>query len=71
MRVGEILGTALDFVPIVRSVASIVVGIVRIVSASVSEVEAQIKEIEAINRWLKDNSVNTFTEYYDKNFKEK
>lgn len=71
MVFSEVLGKALSYVPVVRVVSNIVIAIIRITSSSVAEIEAQVEQIESINRWLKDNDVNTFTEYYDKVFENK
>lgn len=71
MRISEIFGTAVSYVPVVRCVIGIVTTVFRVLQSSTTEIETQVKEVEAIHRWLKDNDVNTFTEYYDRNFKEK
>lgn len=68
MVFSEICGKALSYVPVVRVIANIVVAIMRITNNSIVEIENEVKQIESINRWLKDNDVNTFTEYYDKVF---
>lgn len=69
MHISQLLRTTISYIPVVRFIVDVVANILSISSASVSDVEAKIKEIEAVGRWLKDNDVNTFTEYYDKTFK--
>lgn len=66
MDIGKIFRDAVGYIPVVRVIVDIVTCIVRISSGAVNEVEKKVDEIEAIHRWLKDNSVNTFSEYYEK-----
>lgn len=68
MAIGEIFGNAVSYIPVVRAVVDIVTCIIRISASAVNEVETQIKQIESIHRWLEDNNVNTFSEFYDKQF---
>lgn len=68
MHIGEIFGTAVSYIPVIRAVADIVTCIIKLSSGAVTSIEAQIKQIESIYRWLEDNNVNTFSEFYDKQF---
>lgn len=68
MGIGKIFRDAVSYIPVVRAVVDIVSCIIRISAGAVNEVETQVKSIESISRWLRDNDVNTFSEYYDKQF---
>lgn len=68
MAIGEIFRDAVSYIPVVRAVVDIVTCIIRISASAVNEVEAQVEQIESIHRWLEDNNVNTFSEFYDKQF---
>lgn len=68
MHISEIFGNAVSYIPVIRAVVSIFTGIISISAGAVRQVENEIKQIESIHRWLKDNDVNTFTEYYEKEF---
>lgn len=68
MDIGKIFGNAVSYIPVVRAVVDIVACIIRISAGAVNEVETQVKNVESISRWLRDNDVNTFSEYYDKQF---
>lgn len=68
MSVGEVFRTAVGYIPVFRVVFDICSCIIRLSSGSITTIESQIKQIESISRWLKDNDVNTFSEYYNKFF---
>lgn len=71
MSIGKVFRDAVSFIPVVRVIVGILTDIIKLSSGSINEIETQIKQIESIGHWLKDNDVNTFSEYYDKTFKEK
>lgn len=68
MDIGKVFGNAVSYIPVVRAVIDIVTCIVKLSAGAVSSIETQIEQIESIGRWLKDNDVNTFSEYYEKEF---
>lgn len=68
MDIAKLFGNAVSYIPVVRAVVDIVTCIIRISAGAVNEVETQVKQIESIHRWLEDNDVNTFREYYEREF---
>lgn len=68
MDIAKLFGNAVSYIPVVRAVVDIITCIVRISAGAVNEVETQVKQIESIHRWLEDNDVNTFREYYEREF---
>lgn len=69
MHIGKIFRTAISYIPVVRCIVDLIASVLSVSASASSEIEAKIKEVEAIGRWLRDNNVNTFSEYYDKTFK--
>lgn len=68
MSVGEVFRIAVGYIPVVRVIFDIFASIIKLSGVSVAQIETQIKQVESITRWLRDNDVNTFSEYYNKIF---
>lgn len=68
MDVAKIFGNAVSYIPVVRAVIDIITAVIKLSAGAVNEIQTQVEQIESIHRWLKDNDVNTFSEYYEKEF---
>lgn len=64
VKISDVIGEVVSYTPVIRVVVDIVSTCFSVLRSAISQVEAETKQLEEIHRWLKDNDVNTFSDFY-------